>query len=482
MKCPHCGQEHSDDSKFCSQTGKPISQLRACINPDCPDFGKHILPLDAKFCRRCGQLLSGDVQEIGENADNGSDGITRYNIILGDTTVAMLQDKYNVSMELEDEDDDLNCYKLSDGIFCLAKAEVAPIVIIAIEDIENNTDILRETLHIQKELTPTELKSFCRKRNWQSKYNDKDDWMVILQTENKRIVLCSFDDGLLTEVYMVYVPPCPHCGEQHLFQIEDIDRVKYGECILRCRNCRRKFNLREALVNLIFCPECGSTDFDDNGSGRMQYTCNKCGHIWGDGKNDEELEYEEGKRQRNQFFPVNGIVLEQSTLEDAERQSYRYSKIEHCDSGLVIAWDNGIQIRKEARCNLFTDIYLTCYDEMPTIWRNRGLEWDLSYEQWIVLFKKLHFRVIQTQSPRISSWEDGKRPDYFDASFVAIANDNSIKFALNFSYGEKGTKASSKSTLYSIKVCSPSYYFDERTNFDNLEYMDECTFGPAEEI
>lgn len=351
--------------------------------------------------------------------------------------------------------------------------------IIVIEDIENNTDILSETLHIQKGLTPAELKSFCRKRNWQFKYNDETEVMVILQADIKMIVFCYYDNDLLTNVYMVYVPQCSHCGEQHRFQIEDID-TKHCEYILRCRNCRRKFNLLDALTNLTFCTECGSVDFEDDGSGYMQYTCNKCGHIWGD---DEEWNMEEeGKRQRDQFFPVTGIVLEQSTLEDAERQSYRYSKIEHCDSGLVIAWDNGIQIRKEARCNLFTDIYLTYHDEMPTIWRNRGLEWDLSYEQWIVLFKKLHFRVIQTQFPQISSWEDGIRPDYFDASFVAIANDNSIKFALDFSYGEKGAKASSKSTLYSIKVCSPSYYFDERINFDNLEYMDECTFGPAEEI
>lgn len=293
MKCPHCGQEHSDDSKFCSQTGKPISQPRACINPDCPDFGKHILPLDAKFCRRCGQLLSGDVQkgqEIGENADNGSNGITHYNIILGETTVAMLQDKYNLSMDLENEGegDDLNCYKLSDGIFCSAKTEVAPIVIIATEDIENNIDILSETLHIQKGLTPAELKSYCRKRNWLSKYNDKDEVMVILQADVKRCVFCFFDDDLLTKVFVIYVPPCPYCGEQHQFQIEDIDDAYYVECILRCRNCRRKFNLPEAILGLIFCPECGSTDFDDNGSGRMQYTCNKCGHIWGDGEDDDE--------------------------------------------------------------------------------------------------------------------------------------------------------------------------------------------------
>lgn len=60
MECPHCGQEHPDDSKFCSQTGKPISKLKACTNPDCLDFGKHILPLKAKSCPRCGKPIESE--------------------------------------------------------------------------------------------------------------------------------------------------------------------------------------------------------------------------------------------------------------------------------------------------------------------------------------------------------------------------------------------------------------------------------------
>ena len=64
MKCPHCGQEHSDNTNFCPETGKKIEvsqdragELIACTNPSCSDFGKRILPSDSKFCPTCGASL-----------------------------------------------------------------------------------------------------------------------------------------------------------------------------------------------------------------------------------------------------------------------------------------------------------------------------------------------------------------------------------------------------------------------------------------
>ena len=58
MRCPHCNGEHPDDYRFCPKTGKEIvPQLKACTNADCPDYGKQILPLEAKFCPRCGRPI-----------------------------------------------------------------------------------------------------------------------------------------------------------------------------------------------------------------------------------------------------------------------------------------------------------------------------------------------------------------------------------------------------------------------------------------
>ena len=58
MKCPHCGQEHPDNFQFCPNTGQRLTpQFIACINKQCPDYGKYILPLDSKFCPSCGEKL-----------------------------------------------------------------------------------------------------------------------------------------------------------------------------------------------------------------------------------------------------------------------------------------------------------------------------------------------------------------------------------------------------------------------------------------
>lgn len=57
MKCPHCGQEHPETTKFCPETGAKMEfQFLTCKNPDC-DF-RRPLPMSAKFCPNCGEILS----------------------------------------------------------------------------------------------------------------------------------------------------------------------------------------------------------------------------------------------------------------------------------------------------------------------------------------------------------------------------------------------------------------------------------------
>ena len=64
MKCPHCGQEHPDNFQFCPVTGQELSpQFKACINEQCPDYGKYILPMDSRFCPSCGKPLDNQVGE-----------------------------------------------------------------------------------------------------------------------------------------------------------------------------------------------------------------------------------------------------------------------------------------------------------------------------------------------------------------------------------------------------------------------------------
>ena len=71
MKCPHCNGEHPDGYKFCPVTGKPI-ELKACANKDCPDFGKRILPAEAKFCPRCGKPILSNTSSEENNVQLNS--------------------------------------------------------------------------------------------------------------------------------------------------------------------------------------------------------------------------------------------------------------------------------------------------------------------------------------------------------------------------------------------------------------------------
>ncbi len=67
MKCKICNTENRDTAKFCNECGAKLEpQLKSCTNEDCPDYGKAILPAEAKFCPRCGYAIGGYVSNNNE--------------------------------------------------------------------------------------------------------------------------------------------------------------------------------------------------------------------------------------------------------------------------------------------------------------------------------------------------------------------------------------------------------------------------------
>lgn len=60
MKCPYCNQEHTEGTKFCPETGKPMSQLCGCPNSECVNYMKLGLPEAFKYCPECGMKLLGE--------------------------------------------------------------------------------------------------------------------------------------------------------------------------------------------------------------------------------------------------------------------------------------------------------------------------------------------------------------------------------------------------------------------------------------
>ena len=107
MKCPHCNREHPDDYQFCPITGQKIEpQFKACTNESCPDYGKYILPLDAKFCPRCGK----PIQEVrkGSSQENSRDSNANHSQIVvicskagSFIQIGRCQYKYNEEGELQ---------------------------------------------------------------------------------------------------------------------------------------------------------------------------------------------------------------------------------------------------------------------------------------------------------------------------------------------------------------------------------------------
>ena len=111
MKCVHCNGEHPDGFKFCPVTGKEIVQtFKACTNPECVDFNKHILPPDALFCPRCGikvdDFMAIHTQNIIETNERIIDEFFPVNgIVLGKQCDFIREQFQNVHFPDEDDDD-----------------------------------------------------------------------------------------------------------------------------------------------------------------------------------------------------------------------------------------------------------------------------------------------------------------------------------------------------------------------------------------
>ena len=87
MKCPHCNGEHPDYYRFCPETGLEIvPQFKACTNEDCPDCGKYILPLEAKYCPSCGGRIQAEGK--GRSQKKRQDALFESRLFHPDRTLA----------------------------------------------------------------------------------------------------------------------------------------------------------------------------------------------------------------------------------------------------------------------------------------------------------------------------------------------------------------------------------------------------------
>lgn len=258
----------------------------------CEKCGYENVPIEAKYCPRCRWEFPQNESSIHEDEtfSQDNDGLTDYNIVLGKTTVIDLETTFDKTFE-QDEDEDY--FELEQGV-TIHTINSPAIFGLCFDDVDNNNlkNILETVFHIQgfnsQSRLKNQLKNVCNKNSWKIKFND--DACAILIPDKRWLILCRFEEEKLEQLFIFYTPKCPNCNVSPQFQIDDVD---YHNCWLRCKHCKKKFNFFEELLNnIIVCPNCGSDDFEDDGSGRVQYTCNRCGHIWGD-EDDWDNEDEE---------------------------------------------------------------------------------------------------------------------------------------------------------------------------------------------
>lgn len=155
----------------------------------------------------------------------------------------------------------------------------------------------------------------------------------------------------------------------------------------------------------------------------------------------------------NDFFPIEGITLGKTTWSEAERLGFIVEAFEG-GSSRVTSFSNGFNLWDHGGKGIFTHIYAPHYGPMFPLWKNLGMSWDLSWNEWLEFFKSHGFSVKITESP-VTKIYNGRNT--LSGEFSATSSDGSISFRLEFRYGNKngeGYSVTSKESLDTITIGS----------------------------
>lgn len=150
------------------------------------------------------------------------------------------------------------------------------------------------------------------------------------------------------------------------------------------------------------------------------------------------------------LFPIYGFTLGQVTSKDFESKGYIVETISsgahHCGVKSLTFWDHD-------KDNVYEHIYMTQSGAMPDQWEEQlGMDWRLSYNQWIQLCQKLGFSIKVKKEPVTVSYEGRKT---LSAEVMVISPDGHLSFDLNFNYGNskgEGYSLNSSNSLHSITI------------------------------
>lgn len=86
---------------------------------------------------------------------------------------------------------------------------------------------------------------------------------------------------------------------------------------------------------------------------------------------------------------------------------------------------------------------------MPDDWKKLGFDWDLSYNEWVNLFKQKGYASLGTEKPKVITRAGEK---YLQAELTTIVKTSAgyTRITLNFGNGYGKTTINDKGTLFSI--------------------------------
>lgn len=161
-------------------------------------------------------------------------------------------------------------------------------------------------------------------------------------------------------------------------------------------------------------------------------------------------------RSVNAFFPIDGLTLGTSTLDDARRLGKEVKDKGDGDFTCDINGHSWWDFSKND--GIFDWLSIYRYESMPPLWTNQfGFSFQLSYNEWLSIFQNLGFNIKIKKSPETKEYQGRKT---LSAKIEAISPDQSIEFDLTFDYGNsngEGHSTNSKNTLYRIRALS-NYY------------------------
>ena len=150
----------------------------------------------------------------------------------------------------------------------------------------------------------------------------------------------------------------------------------------------------------------------------------------------------------NDFFPLFGITLGKTTWKQAETMGY---KVKHCkpeESRTMNVED--VDFWDHEGVGVFTSMYLTRDEnDIPSSWLSKGFSWELTYDEWILVFVKLGFNLTISKQPSRGIVDRNKMSN---TEFDALSPDGKLEFTLEFNNGESDNLNSSCQTLDTISV------------------------------